>query len=92
MKKYNKFSNKELWNLDHTIATFILPRLIKFRETNQGHPGIFESQEQWNEVLDKMILAFKKILEEFDTVDITNEDGIEEGLELFAKYFRSLWI
>jgi len=92
MKKYNKFSNKELWDLDHTMATFILPRLIKFREINQGHPGNLKTQEQWNEILDKMIYSFQRIVDGADAIDEQSHDNIDEGLQLFGKYFRSLWI
>jgi hypothetical protein len=48
---------------------------------------------QWNEILDKMILAFELI--EKDELSIENYEEqnkkIEEGLNLFVQYFRDLW-
>jgi len=37
--KERGFDSTELWNLDYTIALFILPRLKVFREAEAGHPG-----------------------------------------------------
>lgn len=35
---YTKFKDKETWCLDVTIAQFILPRLRRFKEVNNGVP------------------------------------------------------
>lgn len=127
----------ELWNLDYTIAEFILPRLKKFKKESMGYPdqGEMDTPEKWNAALDKMILAFEYILNDnwwignpeydysdglhigFEKDDKTgwhkvviseddwvkdvsqrrdNEDQrrkqvINEGLQLFTKWFRHLW-
>ena len=131
------FDDTECWNLDTTIAQFVLPRLKHFKENTNGYPGNDEipTFEKWNEVLDKMIYAFDHIVNEdkYDEekqkrhgVDFLEmygfekqEDGsalmvetpkynkqamenyrkeqfedmekVNEGLQLFGKYFRSLW-
>lgn len=37
LKKHGQYiAPKELWNLDYTVAKFILPRLIKFKENSSG--------------------------------------------------------
>lgn len=47
LKKFRKqrekygFDNSELWNLNTTIAKFILPRLKAFRKDIYGIPGRF---------------------------------------------------
>ena len=139
-KKYLKSKGKyismsELWDLDYTFADFILPRLKAFKKNTISVPAQL-SETEWNDILDKMILAFDYIIAEdswwiddprYDYIDychfshsltkeglrqvsITEEERgkkikeayfkeekrrcavIEEGLALFAKYFRDLWI
>ena len=48
---------KETWNLDYTIAKFVLPRLKLFKKLNNGYPGRegMETKEKWDEALNKMI-------------------------------------
>lgn len=58
----NWIESTELWNLDLTIARFVLPRLIAFKKNNIGHPGEFKSKKDWDNVLDKMIAAFDLII------------------------------
>lgn len=59
---------KETWSLDITFAKYIIPRLKKFKELNNGYPGIEEvnTPEKWDEALDKMIQAFEYVANEFD--------------------------
>lgn len=86
MEDDKKIDPKELWNLDATIAKFVLPRLKLFKENLNGYPADL-SFEKWGEILDKMIYSMEKVYK-----NCTDEDvKIQEGLDLFAKYFRSLW-
>ena len=99
-KKYIKqrinrgFDDSETWNLDGTIAEFIIPRLKVFKTKLHGYPGDL-TEESWNEIIDKMILAFELNLSnkyDWDKRASTENDAkIQEGLDLFAKYFRHLW-
>ena len=86
--KQNGFDKSECWNLDITIAKFILPRLKYFRETTISYPDNDKGMDGWHEILDKMIYSFDEILKD----DSTDQDKIQEGLELFAKYYVNLWI
>jgi len=133
------WDDSETWGLYDRIAKFTLPRLIRLKELSVRSGGgvpldfVNENNEaniaEWNNVLDKMIYAFERIVKDdvFDYVIYPpdyvrgftlkpNEDGkpyathipndprpidyskveeieakIQEGLDLFAKYFRSLW-
>lgn len=131
------FDDTECWNLDNTIAQFVLPRLKHFKENTNGYPGTDEipTFEKWNEVLDKMIYAFdhivnedkydeekqkrhqvdflemysferqedgsslmvetpkynKQAMENYRNEQIEDRKRIDEGLQLFGKYFLSLW-
>ena len=50
--KYQKvrrgYSDDELWNLDATIAEWIVPRLKTFKEKNCGYPIDVSSKEEWD--------------------------------------------
>lgn len=85
------FNYEDCWGLDHAIACFVLPRLVHFKKVKQSYPsGI--TYEEWDEILDKMIYAFKEIVKENANFMIgENRKRVEEGIELFAKYFFSLW-
>lgn len=113
---------KETWNLDITFAKYIIPRLKKFKNLNNGYPGREEmdTPEKWDEALDKMIQAFEYVVNEFDwwtnnskyclDTESKYDDKyvakinksyfdeekrrqvvINEGLQLFAKYYIDLW-
>ena len=96
------FPNSEIWNLDYNLARHILPRLRRFRELHSGIPGSFIScyeceddktfkadLKRWEDCIDKMILAFEKIIEEGEAA--TDDPEIEEGLRLFAENMGALW-
>lgn len=89
----NGFDDSETWSLYSTIAQFIYPRLKRYKEVNNGTPmGLTENE--WNDILDKMIFSFESIVN--DTIDFTidekeNYNKFEEGINLFAKYFLQLW-
>lgn len=124
LKKHRLYVNpKETWSLDVNLAKYIIPRLKKFKELNNGYPGIGEmdTPEKWDETLDKMIQAFEYVIDldeywlddpRYDYTDIMFSDNkelyegvienkrtedirrlaaINEGLQLFAKYYMNLW-
>lgn len=72
------FSDRVLWSLDDTITRFILPRLIAFKNQGlHGYPAGYgqdeetplNSVEDWQVVIDKMILAFDYHFRDGDDVD-----------------------
>ena len=69
LKKHGQYiAPKELWNLDYTVAKFVLPRLIKFKENSLGFPGYGEADtmNKWQDILQKMITAFDYIVTDDD--------------------------
>lgn len=67
LKQHKKYINPcECYELDYTLAKFILPRLKILKRDTNGYPGNKEVDtfEKWIETLDKMILAFEYIIEE----------------------------
>jgi hypothetical protein len=97
--KTNGFSDSETWGLYGVIADFVLPRLIRFREITPGTPGALSSEQEWLDILDKMIFSFQWAKDDNETahIDLSNAERQEgdkkcaEGLKLFAEYFRALW-
>lgn len=89
------FDDSETWGLDYTIAKFALPRLVRFKELAVGTvlPQGFTDNDEWEQVLDMMIYAMKSIIKDNDAIDWEDIDweDVETGLDLFGKYFRTLW-
>lgn len=86
------FDGSELWSLKDTITNFILPRLKAFAGNPCGYPGCFDSPDEWDEILGKMIRAFE-ISQKEECGILTDEEGEEfdEGIALFGEYFFHLW-
>lgn len=81
---------KDTWNLDYYIAKFILPRLKLFKKVGMGFPCDLKSINEWYDILDKMIAAFMILsTDEINTQD--EQKIVNEGLDLFRKYYQDLW-
>lgn len=92
MKKKHQKNHmyKDTWNLDYYIAKFILPRLKLFKKVTIGFPCDLKSINEWYDILDKMIAAFKILsTDEINTQD--EQKIVNEGLDLFRKYYQDLW-
>ncbi len=86
------FDDSETWSLTDTICNFIIPRLKRFKEVNNGMPNSL-TFEEWNIILDKMILAFE-LTTRNEGIRIWNEnerEQVNEGLDLFREWFIALW-
>lgn len=85
------WSDIDTWSLDHAIAKLILPRLIRFKEVNNGFPPDL-TEKKWDSTLQKMIDAFTIVASD-KYWERTKKDQkvITEGLKLFAQYFQDLW-
>lgn len=88
--------NFDVWNMDNTLAHIIVPMLKKFKEQSKSHPANI-SEKKWNDILDQMIWSFEQIIEGLDA-DVVHDlspaeytKRIDDGLKLFAKYYRELW-
>jgi len=71
---------EELYDLDVSIARFILPRLMVFKEHCERTPNLNMTSEEWNDILDKMIYAFERIACQ------TEEDTPE-----YKAYIKAIW-
>lgn len=108
LKQHNKYVNpRDTWNLDYTIAEYVLPRLKLFNQISISYPGRDEmdTAEKWHNAIDKMITAFQLVIDTDDLHDRYWDDNfhfnqelfekdqaqIKEGLHLFAEWFQHLW-
>lgn len=105
-KRANKFEKKhgfryeDSWNLDNSIALFILPRLIHLRDTQHGFPTYFEETygvegggaAAWERVLNEMIYGFYLYITK-DRLDWTDEDKkIWFRTKCWlCRYYENLW-
>ena len=102
MKRRNKDSEnwshkhdypiEEVWNTNNTLAQLIVPRLQAFKDLDKHgcHPH-FKDIREWNNTIQKMIDAFELMKYAGATHTEDEERTIEQGLDLFRKYFRNLW-
>jgi len=87
----NDFPIEEVWNTYHYIAKDILPRLKAFKALDKhGYCPDFKREEEWNKAIQKMIDAFE-LLQPHLIVYSEDRLIIDEGLDLFHKYFFNLW-
>lgn len=94
-----KLTVNESCNLDRTLAVIIFPLLLKFRKSTICCPSYFESLEEWQKILDKMIYSFQEIANGFENrpsqddskTYLKYEKKIDKGLKLFYKNYLYLW-
>ncbi len=86
------WDDSDLWSLDHTIAKFILPRLIAFRHRPYGYPAML-TEKEWDARLEIMTAAFRIVASDVDyyAMDTRQKIIVREGLRIFSENFRDLW-
>ena len=89
------FDDTELWNLEDTIARYVLPRLRALRAKPLTPPRDL-TLAQWHNLLDKMIVAFD-LLQPADggswsrgRLNNAQRSQLQEGLDHFRTYFFAL--
>lgn len=95
----NGFSEFDWWNFHDYLCYVIVGGLQRFVEHRTGHPVWQEVQtdEQWEEILKKMIAGFeaqwKMANHEYESHEEYKELAAvwEEGSQLFIKFFPTLW-
>ena len=58
-REENGFDDTETWHLDKTIALFLMPRLERFIQVNNGFPAD-ETEESYNEKLNFILKSFQE--------------------------------
>ena len=87
------FDDTETWHMDRTIALFIIPRLKKFIEVNNGIPN-GETIESYNEKLNFIISAFENYYatnKYYESVDDTESKQLTDDVRKAVEYLSKLW-
>ncbi len=89
------YTDSDIWNLDTTIAKFVLPRLRALRDGGGcGNPDGL-TMEEWNALMGEMIYAFEYYASSEDRICATSNSNelsrIQGGLAAFAVYYCHLW-
>lgn len=98
------FSTYDWWNFDQYLAWVISNACKRFRAESKGFPGEMENQDAWNSVLLEIEEGFEAHLElsgvdfpepvdgeEYKAWIEQRREKFQVAMELFAKYFGSLW-
>ena len=87
------FDDTETWHLDRTVALFMIPRLKRFIEVNNGIP-IGETIESYNEKLQFMIDAFENYYatnKYYESVDSDEREKLTNDVKQAVEYLSKLW-
>lgn len=85
-RRVRGFDDTEIWDLSIPISQFVLIRLKEYRKIS---PVDRISEADFFVAIDKIIIAFELIIR--DDAESRDSDEVQEGLDLFSKYFLSLW-
>ena len=89
----NGFDDTETWHMDRTIALFIIPRLKKFIQVNNGIPN-GETIESYNQKLNFIISAFENYYatnKYYESVDDNERKQLTDDVKLAVEYLSKLW-
>jgi hypothetical protein len=53
------YAISDTWSTDYYLINVILPMLKILRETNHGYPGDLANGDEWDKLLDEMIIGFE---------------------------------
>lgn len=87
------WDDSDTWNLDTTAAKFLLPRLRRFKELNDGHPCDI-SFEEWERIIDEITWLLEKSIDDDELFEPPMNEKVErirKAEEYLGKYFRHLW-
>jgi uncharacterized protein YqcC (DUF446 family) len=91
------FDDTETWHIDRTLALFIIPRLKRFIEVNNGIPN-GETVESYNEKLNFIINAFENYYATdryYQSTDSAERkqltDDVRKAVGLLSNLWFELW-
>lgn len=85
------FDDTETWHLDKTFALFIVPRLKRFLEVNNGFPS-GETEESYNEKINYIIKSFEDYYHyEYEHSSLDEEKVKLENAKSAVKFLHDLW-
>ena len=87
------FDDTETWHMDRTMALFIIPRLKRFMEVNNGIAN-GETEQSYNEKMRFIVQAFENYYatdKYFNSVDIEERKKLTDDVRLAVEYLSKLW-
>jgi hypothetical protein len=91
-REENGFDDTETWHLDKTLALFLIPRLERFIQVNNGFPG-GETEESFNEKLNFILKSFQQYYNsENDEVSLELEKERVSNLKKAAAILGEIWL
>ena len=87
------FDDTETWHMDRTMALFIIPRLKRFMELNNGIAN-GETEESYYEKMRFIVKAFEDYYatdKYFNSVDIEERKKLTDDVRLAVEYLSKLW-
>jgi hypothetical protein len=102
-----EFEDKDTWCMCSALSPAIRDAIKIYQEQDAGlplmeledvkgfsgehHEGMgYTSRDAWNHILDEMIFTFDTLSKGDFYID-ENTERVNNGLDLFAKHFKSLW-
>lgn len=89
-KKKHGFEPSETWVLSDCLAQFLYPRLVAFKKFNTCSMPFGETEEEYNDILNKMIIAVRILVLGTEASKQAFAKEVQEGCELIGKYFTKL--
>lgn len=89
----NGFDDTETWHIDRTLALFIIPRLKRFIEVNNGIPN-GETVESYNEKLNFIISAFENYYATdryYQSTDSAEREQLTDDVRKAVGLLSNLW-
>ena len=91
----HSFTDEQLWSFDYHLAKVILPALVRFKQINMhSFPGTV-TEEEWSEILDKMIWSFNELANDEPNYPFPYDDDVsknwgttQEERKTMEEYFR----
>jgi len=101
LEKYKKqreergFDDTETWHLDKTIALFLLPRLKRYLQVNNGFPS-GETEQSFNEKLNFIVKSFEEYYQD-ENIEVSLEiekerlSNAKKAVAMLAELWFDLW-
>ena len=89
----NGFDDTETWHIDRTMALFIIPRLKRFVEVNNGIPT-GETVESYDGKLRFIITAFENYYatnKYYESTDIEERKKLSDDVRTAVDHLSKLW-
>lgn len=86
------YCDKDIWNLDYTLANYIAATVTRLEEKRAGYPGKI-TDEEWSQILKSIATDFYMSVDgdDYFISGSNNEVRLQEGFHLLQKWFYDLW-